>query len=121
MKTRVLVLSCIVSVIGLAGIATATPFTVHDTESEGFRNLVREAGVTVDDMVRGVGLRNVFQEGGIAFGFTPGEETGRTAPLTSASVWTPVATVPEGGSTLLLLGAGVLALGLLRRRLVPHP
>src|SRR5690348_12712835 len=121
MKTRVLVLFWIVPVIGLAGIATATPFTAHDTESEGFRNLAREAGVTVNDMVSGVGLRNVFQEGGIAFGFTPGEETDRTAPLTSASVWTPVATVPEGGSTLLLLGAGVLALGLLRRRLVPHP
>lgn len=118
MKATALILLSIASVAGLAGIATANPFTGREAQSEGFGNLVRESGFNVSDVAGGVGLANVFREGGVsslASGFTPGADAGGTTALVSTPLGTPAATVPEGGSTLLFLGAGILALGLLRR------
>jgi hypothetical protein len=122
MKITALMPLLIASVVGLSGIVNATPFTAHDTQSQGFGTLIPEAGLNASDVARGIGLENLYHEGGfssfdvdvsagggVSMGLTHGGDDGLSTPLSS----TPLATVPEGGSTLLLLGAGVLALGLL--------
>ena len=133
MKKTALMLLSVASVAGLAGIATATPFTAHEVHSQGLGNLVREAGFNVRDVAHGIGLGNLFQGGGfsafspgftrgqgISFGFTPGGGASGGHLLTSTPLSPPVSGVPEGGSTLLLLGAGLVALVLLRRRSLRH-
>ncbi len=131
-KTALMLLS-IASVAGVVGLATATPFTANDTQSQGYGNLVREAGLNVSDVARGVGLANIVQEGGfsafgtrfplgpgVSIGVTAGGDASTATPSIPTSFGTPGPTVPEGGSTLLLLGAGILALGLLRHHGVQH-
>ena len=126
MNKTALVLLSIASVAGLASMATATPFTANSYHSEGLGNVVRAAGLDVSGLARGIGLGNVvpggsfstFRPGSAAGGgpFTSAGGTGGVHSLASSPLSTPVSAVPEGGSSLLLLGAGLFALALLRRR-----
>lgn len=125
MKRVAIVLLSVASVAGLASLATATPFTANN-QGQGLGNVVRSAGFNVPDVARGVGLGTVVPGGSFtAFApgssrgggntFTPGGGNGGVNPLISTTS-TPGA-VPEGGPSLLLLGLGLLAVTLWRRRL----
>ena len=115
MKSTVLMLVSIASVAGVASMANATPFTA---QSQGLGNLVRDGGFDVSDVARGLGS-TLSQGPGFStstLGFTPGENSGNfggSNPLTLTS--TPVSGVPEGGKSLLFLGAGLFALAVVRR------
>lgn len=129
MKKTALVLLSIASVAGLVSAATAAPFTANNYQ--GFGNAVRAAGFNVSDVARGAGLGNVvpgggfstFHPGSVPAGgtFTPSGGAAGVHSLAFSPLSTPLAAVPEGGSSLWLLGAGLVALAFFtRRRMVSH-
>ena len=103
MKTTTLAVLTIVSAASMAGIASAIPV--------GPDNLPQAGGVGTSQLARGGGGGANVSTSGQSIG--PGV-TQTFNPIVSTN--TPVAGVPEGGTSLLMLGAGLVVLALWRRR-----
>ena len=103
MKKSTLMMLSIAAVTGLAGIANATPLGINELAQSG------AGGGTVSQTARNVGttVSQNAQNGGLGAQNAPG--------LTTNSV-NSVNSVPVSGSTLLLFGAGFVALAIWHRR-----
>jgi hypothetical protein len=122
MKKAAIVLLSIASVAGLASVANAIPFRANEVaHDQGLGNLARSSGFAVNEVARGVGLSHwaresgstAFRSTGHSHAFKSGSSTGSLGSLTAGR--TSLSAVPEGGPSVLLLGAGLIALSLFRR------
>lgn len=105
MKKATLALFSVAAAVSMAGMANAVPFGPNNLPA----GLVNQGGSPP-------GLAN---QGGsnTGFGVVGGLPTGVNNPLIVSQA-TPVSSVPEGGSSgVILLGAGLFGLALLGRRL----
>ena len=102
MKRSTLTMLSIAAVTGLAGIANATPLGINEVARGG-------AGGAISQTAQNVGpfVSQNAQNGGLSSQNAPG--------LTTNSV-NSVNSVPVSGSTLLLFGAGFVALAIWHRR-----
>jgi hypothetical protein len=103
MKKTTLAVLTIASAASVAGIASAIPI--------GPGNLPQAGGLSTSELARGGGGGSNVSTGGQSIG--PGV-TQTFSPIVSTN--TPVVGVPEGVTSLLLLGAGFVVLALWRRR-----
>ena len=87
------------SVAGLAGIVSAVPFGPNNLPP----GLSNQGGVPP----------GLSRENGLPSGLS---SQGGNIPLVAPIVNTPVVGVPEGGTSLLMLGAGLFMLAFLHRR-----
>jgi hypothetical protein len=113
MNKAAIVLLSIASVAGLASVASATPFRASEVAHDhGLGHLARSSGLGVSEAAHRVGLGHWARESG-AVAFSSGRSAGSFSSLTTTP--TSLSAVPEGGSSVLLLGAGLIALSLFKR------
>ena len=109
MKKATLALLTVAAAASIAGLAHAVPVG-HNDVSPGFANL---GGLPPGLANQGGSPPGLNGPGGLPAGLSG---PGGNNPFTT-SLSTPVSTVPEGGSGVILLGAGLFALALFGRRL----
>ena len=102
MKKATFVLLTVAAAVGMAGIANAVPFGPNEVPP-GLAN----QGGTPSGLINQGGPPGLSGQGGLS--------SGGNNPLVAVN--TPVSTVPEGGTSLLLLGTGLMGFVLWRRRM----
>ena len=112
MKKATLALLTVTAAASTVGIANAVPFGSNDIPS----GLANHGGSPPGLTNEGGSPPGLSNQGGSPLGLSgQGFSSSGNNPLIPVN--TPVTSVPEGGTSLLLLGTGLLALVLWRRRL----
>lgn len=113
MKKATLVLLAIAFLAGLPAVASAKPFDVQELGNDHhWKHNGPSSGLDMKEHSYGVGWANFGKNTGDV-GFTPDGGPATWSPVIHTT--TLVAGVPEGGSSLPLLGAGLVVLVLTYR------